>query len=59
MYNIVGIYKFKIYVDEFYKYLNDILFYVNRKYFMIIVYIFNGKEMNVYIEFYYKYGKCV
>lgn len=56
-YNIVGIYKFKKHIDDYHKHLNDILFYANRKHFMITAYTFNGKEMHVYTEFYHKHAK--
>lgn len=56
-YNIVGIYTFASHVNDFHKVLNDILFYSNRKHFMITAYTFNGKEIVIYTEFFHKHVK--
>ncbi|MFA7416965.1 MAG: hypothetical protein WCZ19_00345 [Acholeplasma sp.] len=56
-YNIVGIYKFKTEIEDFQDSLHDILFYANRKHFMITAYTFNGKDMMIYTEFYHKHAK--
>lgn len=56
-YNIVGIYKFKTSLDTWHEHLQEILFYANRKHFMISAYTYNGKEILVYTEFFHKHGK--
>ncbi len=56
-YNIVGTYKFKCDLEGFHARFNDILFYSNRKHFMITAYTFNGKEIMMYTEFYHRHAK--
>lgn len=56
-YNIVGIYKLRIDLEKFEELLDEILFYSNRKHFMITAYTFNGKDLVIYTEFYHKHGK--
>lgn len=56
-YNLVGIYKLGIKLKDFEQMLQQILFYSNRKHFMITAYTFNGKELMLYTEFYHKDAK--
>ncbi len=56
-YNIVGMYKFSSNIENFENNLHDILFYANRKHFMITAYTYNGKEIMIYTEFYHRHAK--
>ncbi|WP_025724667.1 hypothetical protein [Acholeplasma granularum] len=56
-YYIVGIYKFRTTLEKFQQKLQEILFYSNRKHFMITAYTFDGKDLVMYTEFYHKHGK--
>lgn len=56
-YNIVGIYQFASTIEKFDKNLHDILFYANRKHFMITAYTYDGKDIMIYTEFYHKHAK--
>ncbi|MFA5693069.1 MAG: hypothetical protein WC907_05575, partial [Acholeplasmataceae bacterium] len=56
-YNLVGIYKIELKLNVFQRHLNDLLFYSNRKHFMITAYTFNGKFIKIYTEFYHKHAK--
>ncbi|VEU82529.1 hypothetical protein [Acholeplasma hippikon] len=53
-YTLVGIYRFKSDLKNFERKLKDILFYANCKHFMITAYTFNGKNIELYTEFYTK-----
>jgi len=55
-YNLVGIYKLDVKLNAFQNHLHEILFYANRKHFMITAYTFNGKEINIYTEFFHKHA---
>src|SRR5690606_11730754 len=56
-YNLVGMYKFKESVEMFEKNLHEILFYPNRKHFMITAYTYDGTNIMIYTEFYHKHAK--
>ncbi|CDR31019.1 Uncharacterised protein [Acholeplasma oculi] len=56
-YHIVGIYKFRIDLETFQKHIHEVLFYSNRKHFMITAYTYNGSDLMIYTDFFHKHGK--
>jgi hypothetical protein len=54
-YNLVGIYQFQGSIDKFNREFNEILYYANRKHFIITAYTYNSKDIIIYTEFFQRH----
>lgn len=58
-YSLIGHFKFRVNIDTFHQKLHDVLFYANRKHFMISAYTYDGEFIEIYTDFYHKHMKKV